>query len=84
MSDRALLPTPREPRHRGGPSAAMQRGYEEDAVLVLQLVVELTLVQGRKEETIRGFTPAVGTGGGGLATLGEKDKIYQKNGCPAH
>lgn len=62
----------------------MQRGYEEDAVLVLQLVVELTLVQGRKEETIRGFTPAVGTGGGGLATLGEKDKIYQKNGCPAH
>lgn len=62
----------------------MQSGYEEDAVLVLQLVVELALVPGRKEETIRGFAPAVGTGGGGLVALGEKDKIYQKNGCPAH
>lgn len=49
MSDCALLPTPREPGPRAGPSAAMQRGYEEDAVLVLQLVVQLALVQERKE-----------------------------------
>lgn len=35
------LATPRRLRHRGGPLAAVQRGYEEDAVLVLKLVVQL-------------------------------------------
>lgn len=57
MSDCSLLPTPREPGHSAGPSAAVQRGYEEDVVLVLQLVVQLTLVQER-EETVRALLPA--------------------------
>lgn len=61
----------------------MQRGYEEDAVLVLQLVVQLALAQEREEETIRGFSSAGGRGGRGLTTLGEEEKIYQKNGGPA-
>lgn len=81
MSDCAPLPSPREPGHRAGSSAAVQRGYEEDAVLILQLVVQLALAQEREEETIRGFSSA---GGGGLATLGEEERIYQKNGGPAY
>lgn len=69
MSDCARPPTPREPEHQVGPSAAMQCGYEEDAVLVLQLVVQLALVQERKEEIVSGFSSAVGRGRGGLAAL---------------
>lgn len=55
MSDCSLLPTP-GPRHREGSLATMQSGYEEDAVLVLKLVVQLTLVQERNE-TIRSTFP---------------------------
>lgn len=39
-SDRSVLPTPRGPRHREWPLATMQRGDDEDAVLVLKLVVQ--------------------------------------------
>lgn len=42
MSDCSLPPIPRGTRYREGPLASVQRGYEEDAVLVLKLVVQLT------------------------------------------
>lgn len=57
MSDCSVLLTPRGPRHREGPLAAVQRGYEEDAVLVLKLVVQLTLVQKRNKKTVKGTFP---------------------------
>ena len=66
----------------------MQRGYEEDAVLVLKLVVQLPLVQERNEKTVKGTFPVSsqvsgGEGGGeGLAALGEKDRSYQKKQTP--
>lgn len=82
MSDCARLPTPREPEHRVGPSAAMQCGYEEDAVLVLQLVVQLALVQERKDEIVSGFSSAVGWGRGGLAALEEKEKNLPETWVP--
>lgn len=70
MSDCSLLPT-LGPRQREGSLATVQSGYEEDAVLVLKLVVQLTLVQERNEETIRATFPVSpqvlgGPGGGGV------------------
>lgn len=73
-----------------GPLAAVQGGDEEDAVLVLKLVVQLTLVQERNEDkTLRATFPVcpqvsrgVGVGGEGWAALGENDRIYQKTGFP--
>lgn len=56
MSDCSLLSAPRGPGTERG-SATVQSGYEEDAVLVLQLVVQLTLVRERNEETIRAAFP---------------------------
>lgn len=61
----------------------MQRGDEEDAVLVLKLVVQLTLVQERKK-TVKGTFPVSprgvewGSGAQGLAALRGEDRIYQK------
>ena len=62
----------------------MQRGDEEDAVLVLKLVVQLTLVQERKKKTVKGTFPVSpqgaerGSGAWGLAALRGEDRIYQK------
>ena len=84
MSDSSALPTPRGPRHGEGPLAAMQRGDEEDAVLVLKLVVQLTLVQERKKKTVKGTFPVSprgverGSGAQALAALRGEDRIYQK------
>lgn len=64
-----FLPTPRALRHREGPLATMQRGYEEDAVLVLKLVVQLTLVRERNRKRPSGsffpVFPKVSGGAGG-------------------
>lgn len=56
----------------------MQRGYEEDAVLVLKLVVQLTLVRERNKKRPSGsffpvFPKVSGRDGGrwGLAALGK-------------
>jgi hypothetical protein len=64
----------------------MQRGNEEYAVLVLQLVVQLTLGQERRAGTIRAqtqFLPRCWNGGRGeLAALGDKDRLHQENRDP--
>lgn len=62
MSDCSLLPTPRGPGTEGS-LATVQSGNEEDAVLVLKLVVQLPLVQERNEETIT-FPASPGVSGG--------------------
>lgn len=62
----------------------MERGYEEDAVLVLKLVVQLALVQERsQEETIRAMFCSYSQGAGrgrrwGLAALGEKEPTRKR------
>lgn len=62
----------------------MQRGDEEDAVLVLKLVVQLTLVQERNKKIVKGTFPVSpqgverGSRGRGLAALRGEDRIYQK------
>lgn len=81
MSDCSLPPIPRGTRYREGPLASVQRGYEEDAVLVLKLVVQLTLVQERNEETVRGTFPLsfpFPSQGGGLTALGEIESSRKK------
>ncbi|KAB1280490.1 hypothetical protein Cadr_000016299 [Camelus dromedarius] len=80
----------RGPRHREGPLAAVQRGYEEDAVLVLKLIVQLTLVQERNEKTVKGTFPVSPQvlGEEGEAWLLRERKIEftreKKKGYPKH
>lgn len=68
-------------------SAAVQCGDEEDAVLVLQLVVQLPLGQEKGAGTIRTWSrsvPGIGTHRRKVGALGKKGNPHQKNGEPAH
>lgn len=68
-------------------SAAMQGGDEEDAILVLQLVVQLSLGQEKGAGTIRTWSRSltgIGTQRRKVGALGKKENPQEKNGESTH
>lgn len=71
----------------GEASAAVQCGDEEDAVLVLQLVVQLPLGQEKGAGAIRTWSrslPGIRTQRRKVGVLGKKENPRQKNGESTH